>query len=206
MIFRILLLSQIVLTGCSGYGVVDHKNPFERFGIKTLCVPTFVSSASISGVSGPVASEIVKVLTNYSDLDTISGESKHADAVLLGVISSEKISDTVKTVEDTIVSIGDRNKFYVPSKSRISFKLNLIMIKNPVWKKSGTTQQPLVGTNSEIIFNNTLDLTTDFARVVSMGEERVVNYTKNSGLLKRSVQEIAKTAATRFKNEIVNAF
>jgi hypothetical protein len=197
------------LTACSGYRVVDHNNPFRRFGIKKISIPTFVSYASIPGVSAPFTAEIFRTLASYSSLKSVSGVDTNSDAVLLGIIDSKKINETVKTTDDTIITQGNRRKFYVPSSTTVYLQLNLVLIKNPVWingvvhvKKSLQKKS-----NSVLIFNKTLELSEKFSREVNIERsDMVVNYTKNSGLLRKNIQDMAEIAADRFRNEIINAF
>ena len=131
---KLIIVFLLILNSCSGYRVVNTQNPFSEYGISSISIPTFVSYAAVPGLSAPMSKEVFLMLSKYSGLDITVNKTAKTDAVVLGVITTARSRENAISSEAqafTGNSIGDRQKFYVSSKSKLDIVVRLVLIKNP---------------------------------------------------------------------------
>ncbi len=206
---------------CSGYRFKKKSNPFSSYGIRSVSIPMFLNRTSLPNVSGPLTKEIVLVLSRFPQLKIEVGDGK-TDAVLLGIINSDKNFRGTLSTEGRIFSNNDesiknslegRGSFYIPQKSKIELSLNLILIKNPnkeIIEVAQSELGPLLQPNSKIIFNEMIVLSDSFSRIVfgnaNPDQGAVVNFTQNNAKINRSIENMAEVAAQNFKDLILDVF
>lgn len=218
---RILLLSLLVLgVSCGGYHFTTNNNPLIGYDIKSIAVPMFINRSNIPELAAPMTKEITLTLNDYDGLRVVSGDSKSADAVLIGIIESKDlINDTLKTsqylfTDNTVKSsVGERSPFYYPIESTYTLTFRVILIKRPTKQELEMITSDLgkfMKVNPKVVLMDQFDLTSTFSRVVaesstpdSAGE---VNFTKNKGVLEKNLQETSVRAAQNFKQVVLNAF
>jgi hypothetical protein len=177
----------------------------------------FYNFSNLSDVSADFTRETYRLLTRFNGLKIKSGYSEKSDAVLFGVIRTrEKSWDTVnptnlRVAQDKVSnSIGDsRQTFYVPGSSEMNLVVHILIIKKPTRQeiellKSGLMDQPFL--NSRIILNQKIPLTTAFNRELLDGSGTQVIGSQNTGVQRRSVENLAFNAAVAIRDIILYAF
>jgi hypothetical protein len=205
----------IFLSSCAGYRFQESKNPFAQYGIDSISIPMFYNHSNLTNISSPMTNEIYIMMTKFKDLKVKSGYKK-ADAVLIGIITSNrKLSQSrtgsnlrsVKNAADEL--IGDnRGDFYIPSNTTVSAKLRLILIKNPSDKEIKLMKSSLgkFVVSSKVIFNESIRVDQTFTRELYTDASVVVVNTQNRSAVKKSIDDMAKSAAQNFKDMIIYAF
>lgn len=209
----------LLMTGCAGYRVNDESNPFISYGVHSVAVPMFVNRSNIENVSGPVTKEIIRLLNQYSKLKVVAGDSDQTDAVLIGVVDSDRnLRDSTKsderlfTTDKLAESIGARPGFYVPAKTSYTFKMSFYLIKRPTEqeRKLFLENGQFAKFSPKVVLSETIDLTNSYKRVVNPTNDTAgggdANFVKNKGLMEKSIQEFAILAAQNFKDVVLNAF
>lgn len=204
----ILIFILLSLAGCSGYQFRTANNPFERYDIKHLSVPSFVNQSSIGNVSPYFDQKFLLFLSKFNGLKVSSGENESSDGILIGVITSNRnIQNVARTNsylftqgEELESSIGSRSKFYVPKSTVISLNLRLTLIKkNPAFK----------GEN-RVIFSRDIPLNGSFGRIISetsnSDSQGTVNYTKNRYNKYVTIDQMSDTAVQQFRDLVINVF
>ena len=217
---RYLLVFLTFLIGCSGYHFRSQKNPLEYLDIKSLAIPMFVNRSVLPSVNGPFTSEFSLMLSGYSGLKVSPGDGKDTDAVLLGIISSPLFrKDTVTIISEKFTSgvlqpsMGERRPLYLPFNKQNHLKLRLILIKKPskeLMEILSSENGELIKSHPKIIFDRMMDVTLSYTGSLdtneSLDDGGVLNFTKNHAFLSANVKKMAKIAANRFKEEMINAF
>ena len=224
MIRNLILLNlvSVILLSCAGYRFSHRENPLGHYRISSVSIPMFLNRSVLPNLSGPLTKEITLLLTGYPSLKVYTGDDARADAILLGIITSEKnVNSVIQTTQTKVIfdgelkdSIGSRGKFSVPTQSSYSIKLQMILIRDPTIGDIALMTSELAA-NAEIrhpkvIFNAVLPLSTSFSRIVAANTESSgagpVNFTKTNALFEKSEKELAKVAAQTFKEEVLDAF
>ncbi len=206
-----------LFVSCAGYHVSYKDNPLLNYDIQKIAVPMFVNRSVFPNAGALVTQEIVSVLNQYQDLKVIAGESDKADAVLIGIVDSkEKINEAMKAKSTEFshnkTSLGSRPGFYYPNEISFDFTVNLILIKRPSAEEIELFKSnlaPHLKLHPKVIINETLLMTGSFQRVTNdrlAGLGGDVNYVKNEGIFEKSLQDSARSAASSFKDLILNAF
>ena len=205
-----MTLSIGVVVSCSGYQVIDTRNPFAKHDIKKLSIPMFVNKTPFSDINSFFTSAIYLQLDKYPDLILSAGEPDDQDAVLIGVITSEKsVDDVLKVVSRRFISgtgnllssIVGRKPFYLTSEYKGQLNLNLILIKNPLIKGKQLNKLP-----PKVVFSHRINL--DFLILnnlksnLNTDDGGVVNFTNNKGNFQLKMQEVAKNAAIKMERII----
>ncbi len=216
----IILFILVFLNSCAGYHFNSNNNPLISYDIKSIAVPMFINRSVFSQVTAPMTKEVVLVLNDYPGLRVYSGNSDEADAVLIGIIeSADHTKEVIKTTQSLFTdetlktSIGNRPGFYYPIQSKFDFKVRFILIKRPSKEEielfSGDLGK-MVKLHPKIVLQDQIDVTGTFNRVVSSnadsGKPSAVNFTKNQGILEKSLQDACYQAAQNFKQVVLNAF
>lgn len=211
---RILFII-LFLSSCAGYRYQESKNPFAQYGIKSISIPMFYNHSNLTNVSSPMTNEIYVMLTKFKELKVKSGYKK-ADAVLIGIVSStrtlskSRTGSNLRSVKNAAGElIGDnRGDFYIPSNTTVGAQLNLILIKNPSPNEIKLMKSSLgkFVVSSKIIFNETIPLSQTFTRELYTDESVAVVNTQNRSAVKKSVSDMARSAAQNFKDMIIYAF
>jgi hypothetical protein len=166
--------------------------------------------------------EIILSLNDFSGLKIFGGDKDEADAVLIGVLESEdlynktfKTTETLFTDQDKNIkdSVGNRAPFYYASKTAYDFQLRFYLIKRPTAREIELLKSDLgklIKNNPKIVLSEVLPITGNYIRAVSDNltstSGGTVNYTKNKGLLIKSLQDISYQTANNFKQVVLNAF
>ena len=132
----------ILVTACSGYRVANASNPLQEDGIHSISVPMFVNRSAFPNAAAPFTQEMIYMLNKYSGIKVINGEDLKADAILVGVLTSDKkLKDVYKTMTRTFTdgdlqtSIGNRPQFYIPTSTQYRIDVQMFLIKNPTKKE-----------------------------------------------------------------------
>lgn len=211
-----LLFISIFLYSCAGYRLQSKSNPFSRYSIRSISVPMFYNHTNLANISGVFTKEIFKTLTDFNDLEIVQNPSR-GDAVLLGIVeSNQKLRDTISTVhskrvESTfgISTLGSEEEdFFVPSVNNIKLNLRIIVIKHPTPEeiKFLKTEMGVGALSSKIIFNERIPLSGNYSLKELRGEGIQVLGTQNKGLERKTINGLAKNAASSFKDMILYAF
>jgi hypothetical protein len=210
------LLVFFLLAGCSGYRFTQQENPLTQYGIQSLSVPMFYNYSTLPDVSADFTRETYALLTGFSGLRLKSGYNPNMDAVLIGIIkSSDKLIDTTKRSSSreaqkiTPDAVTGREKFSVPSTTLITLSLQVIVIKKPTEEelallRSGIGDQ--IKLTSRVIFNETLPLNMQYTREFMDGTGTQVVATQNTGVQRKTLENLSKLAATQVRDMILYAF
>jgi hypothetical protein len=180
----------------------------------------FVNRSVLPSVNGPFTSEFSLLFSEYSGLKVTSGNGNDTDAVLLGIVFSPSFrKDTVTIISEKFTSgllqpsMGVRNPIYLPYNKQIHLKVRLVLIKKPSKElvevlSSGNGE--LLKSHPKIIFDRMMDVTISYTGSLDINESvddgGVLNFTKNHSFLNANVKKMAKIAASKFKEEMINAF
>ncbi len=216
------LVTLLILSSCSGYRIKNTGNPFESYKIRTLTVPMFVNHSTVAKASVPFTKEFVRLLSRYPNLKVYSGEDTAGmDAILIGIVTSKKylhqtfVTKNEKFTEGKLKnSIGDRREFFVPTATGYEVSLRVVLIKNPRKAEVELAKSELAAylqsNPSKIIFNHVMDVTGSFNReagdTVNPDSPGTVNFSKNKGNFESSLSSTAKSAATQFKETVLDVF
>jgi hypothetical protein len=204
----IMIFNLLFLAGCAGYQFRTTDNPFARYNIKHLSVPTFVNQSSIGNVSKYFDQKFLLFLSDFKGLKVTGGESDSSDGILIGVITSQRNIQNAAANnsylftqgEELEASIGSRSKFYVPKSTKISLVLRLVLIKK---------NREFEGENT-VIFDRSYPLGGSFGRIISetgsSDSQGVVNYTKNRYNKYITIDQMSEQAVLKFRDLIVNVF
>jgi hypothetical protein len=209
----------LILASCSGYRFRRTKNPFAPYGITKLSMPMFINRTPLPQVTGPITREFIELFNGFPDLKLFQGENAKGDALLLGIIYSDKdIRNTITPESRQFVASGDvgtRRRFLIPAQSKLTLSLRLVLIKDPNYfdKKLLTSDLgKFIKSNPKVIFDKTLELSQHFNRA-NIGKEGngvdaggVVNFTNNKGSEKVMVALAAEEAVKNFKELVLYAF
>lgn len=180
----------------------------------------FINQSSLSGLAQPLTREFTQLLSSYPKLRVYPGESKKADAILVGIIrTTPKQSDLIETTSTVFVddqlkpSIGNRQEFYVPRSSKYEVEVQIVLIKDPNMDEMKIIKDPIsknIINHPKILINQTFKLTGAFDRVVketvTNDDEGLTNLTKTKANYERSVNDLAKSGALQFKETVLNVF
>ena len=159
-------------------------------------------------------------MSRYPGLEIHAGKSESADGVLLGIISSNNLRRETLTpsqfkfiTPQGIDSSRERNPFFVPIQVSYRLKLRLVLIKRPNKKDMALLKTGLAlhaPFHSKVVFDTTIHLLGSYSQPMdtdtSPDDGGPVNFTKAQGHFHHSIRELAKLAAERFKQEILNVF
>lgn len=207
----------ILLTSCAGYKAVERGNPLSQYGVKSVSIPMFLNKSSLAGAASSFTSSFITLMSSYPGLKVDTGFSKDNDAVLIGVVESQKTySNTVVNAQQRTVSsvapnsLGNkRNDFYVPATSRVELRVRVMLLKKPTQaelKLLRTKYATKLRGNRKIIFNEVITINDTFNREIFDDKAGQVNFTQNYGILHRSIEKLAKQAAVNFEESILYAF
>ena len=213
---KLYLFSLIILfTSCAGYRYQEKNNPFAQYGIESISIPMFYNKSNNSNISALMTKEIHLMLTKFKGLKVYSGNKK-ADAVLIGIVDSrDKIAQTrrggnLRSVENAAGELlgNNRGDFYIPSRTDVSAKVRIVLIKNPSQKEIQLMQSSLgkFVVNSRVILNESIALTQSFTREIYNDESVVVVNSQNRSAVKKSLRDMAASAAQNFRDMIIYAF
>jgi len=211
------IMALLFLAGCSGYRFTQQENPLSQYGIQSLSVPMFYNYSNLPEVSADFTRETYRLLTNFSGLKLHSGYNPNSDAVMIGIIKTpEKVMETLRPLSLRVAQTQAKNalgtkrqKFYIPGTTNMVLSLQIIVIKKPTEEemallKSGIGDQ--VMTNSRIIFNETMPLTTSYTREVFDDDAVKVVGSQNAGIQRKVLKSLAESAAISVRDMILYAF
>lgn len=215
---KFIILSSLfysLFSSCAGYRFQEKRNPFSQYGIDSLSVPMFYNYSNFANVSGKLTKEVIGVLTDFKGLRLYTGR-KPADAVLIGIIESDKnikeskIVTSTKGIKNTYGqdSIGTRKDFNLPTANKIRLRLRIIVLRHPTEAEINFFQKNISeqALGSKVIFNESIWLEESF-NLKELKEESIsVLGSQNQGVERQAIDRIAKQAATGFKDMILYAF
>lgn len=210
----------LLLSSCAGYHFNTSNNPLIGYDIKSVAVPMFINRTNIAGLSPMMTKEIILTLNEYSGLRVYGGDHQAADAVLVGVLESEDLKNkTFKTTETVFTdkklqeSIGSRTPFYIPIETSYKFTMRIFLIKRPTAQELELLASELgknIVQHPKVVLKEVLDVSSSFSRVVadttSTSSGGDVNFVKNKGVLNKSLEDACVSAASNFKQVVLNAF
>lgn len=219
----ILFLSLVFLaTSCAGYQFKRYDNPFAVYQVDSVTVPMFYNYSSIPAVSGPFTREITLLLSSMPGLRVSSGFDSSADAVLVGIISSSDfLAETLEVTSTRYTvgswassSLGEREGFYVPARTRVNLHLSLVLIKRPSAEDLELLRNeqlaPFIDRHPRVVLTHQMRLNNSFSRVIanntSVDSGGVVNLTQNQFLVEKGIQEMAQQASANFRELVLNVF
>jgi len=217
----LLILVLLLLSSCAGYNFKRSSNPLARYGIDSVSIPIFINQSIYPRGGVVFTREIRRVFNQFHDLEIHAGESETSDAVLVGIVeSSQHSADAIRTTGTKLVSdgelkqsIGDRKQFYVPNENTYRLSLRIILIKRPTARERKlviSSLAPYLHQHPRVVLNEQLNLTGNFSRTVTTAETSddggTVNFTKNNKFFERSLEVLAKNAASEFKGVVLNVF
>lgn len=218
--FRSLLIIIPLFIGCSGYHFRNQNNPLEYLEIKSLAIPMFVNRSVLPTVNGPFTQEFSLLFSEYSGIKVKSANGNDTDAVLLGIVYSPvSRKETVTTINEKFTSgllqpsMGVRNPIYLPYTKQVHLKVRLVLIKKPsreLLEILSSENGELLKSHPKIIFDRMIDVTISYTGSLDVNESvddgGVLNFTKNHSFLSSNVKKMARIAANKFKEEMINAF
>lgn len=212
------------MSGCSGYRPVSKVNPFKGYEITSIAVPVFENQSILPQVSAPFTQAIVGLLSEYRGLRLLAGADTSADAILLGTVTGpKKLSmalrpaegTTVKAIADGASSTGDRPDFVVPGRTEVNLGLRIVLIKNPlpedlVFIKSELAENAQFK-HPKVFLDVSFPLQETFDRTLYGGSTNAlkgmeVNATQNRGKVERSISNLAKSSADKFRELVLGVF
>lgn len=205
------------LTSCAGYKAVERGNPLSQYGVKSVSIPMFFNKSALAGAASSFTSSFITLMSSYPGLKVETGFSKDNDAVLIGVVESQKTyaSTVVNAQQRTVSSVAPnslgnkRNDFYVPATSRVELRVRIMLLKKPTEAELQllrTKYASKLRGNRKIIFNEVVTVNDTFNREIFDDKAGQVNFTQNYGILHRSIEKLAKQAAVNFEESILYAF
>lgn len=212
------------LCSCSGYRVRYHKNPFLSYGIKTIAVPMFTNQTIFPDVVGPFTQHVSLQLASLANIRVIPGESKNADAVLVGIVRSpsKRREAVIPQTREEIsgVELGQRKSLFLPSRIRIPLEVKLILIKNPSPEQLIAAQGPVMNymvKDPKVIFATSfmaniqynLPLSADtrnYSDEIYDDLGRVVNFSRAHGSFYKELEGEARSVADSFRRTVLYAF
>lgn len=213
---------QLFISSCAGYRFNTQSNPLISYNIRSLSVPMFVNRSVFPNLHTYVTKEIIFALNDYSGLSIESGDDASSDAVLIGLVESrnnlhsvikntnELFTDDDKDIKKTI---RNRTPFYYPIANKYDYQIKIFLIKRPTEKEREmllSTPDEVLRAHPKIVLVDTFEVAGSFSRVIgentSINSSGKVNFVKNKGILDKSLQDSAATAAKTFKQVVLNAF
>ena len=206
----LFFFSWVIISGCSGYQLVEKNHLFSKHNITSIKVPMFVNKTIYPDISAAFTNELIDSLSNFNNLSVDGGSNLvPGDHLLIGILTTN-VGE--KNVTDPIIriytgnssglrsSIGERPDFFLTAQFQSKILLELILIKNPLIK--GKIQ----GDKPSIIFHHTLpitfNVTNNVNENVSPDSYGVTNYTNNRGFFNFEIQKVAKKYAQIMENMI----
>ena len=220
-LLKVFLVFFLLLLGsCAGYHFNTNNNPLIGYDIKSVAVPMFINRTNIPGLNTYLTKEIIFALNEFMGLKITTGENENADAILIGILESDdqfnktfKTSETLYTEGDIKKSIGNRPPFYYGSKTTYKYQARFILIKRPSKGEIELVASELgknIKAHPKVVLDEILEVSGNFSRAispnVSSSDGGEVNFTKNKGLLVKSLQDAAISTAKNFKQVVLNAF
>lgn len=214
---KLILGLFLLLASCSGYRYTQTDNPFQQYGVDSLSVPMFYNFSSLPEVSASFTRETYKLLSGFSGLKLKSGWHTSTDAVLIGIVRSmEHMNEVLDTTANRVAqdaspkAVGtSRPKFYIPAATRVSLVVQVIIVKRPTPEELTLLQGelgPKILPQGKILFNESFPLNSTFYREIADGEATSVIGTQNAGVLRRTKESMAVTAAQQIRDMIIYAF
>lgn len=215
-----LFIILIILSSCSGYRIKGRQNPFERLGIHTISVPTFINKSLFPHISGLMTSKVVNLLGQFPQLKVYPGESQKANAILLGIITDGGKMNTTFSVPSKQItagaikqSIGTRRDFYYPYTLYYKIFVQLVLIKNPNTMNPLEIEKDFLQgkiQDSKILFNEIIPLSGGH-QTIQRGRNAqtdgvVVNYSQGLGVFDKKMEDLSNELGDRFKELILYVF
>jgi hypothetical protein len=216
----ILFTTLFLLSSCAGYNFHYQSNPFKSYGINSISVPAFLNKSLVPNISAVMTEQISGVISRETTLKLYNGNSSKSDATLVGIISSStKRSEFFRTDTTTLIDesfsseLSGRRDFYAPSVTSYSVTLDLVLIKSP--SKEDMTLinsdfKKYLDNHPRVVFTKSINLTGSFTRVIAPSDSPddggAVNSTKNREVFNKSVESLATSASSSFRETVLNAF
>ena len=180
----------------------------------------FLNRSSIGNASSTFTQEVKLTMSQFSGLKVFSGESKAADAVLIGIITSDKYKRSLNKVSNTQIaegaieeSLGERVDMTYPSEITYKLALRLALIKKPTAEERKLLEGKIgeqILSNGKVIFNESIPIQGTFSKTIgdtlSSDSSGIVNFTRNKQIFEENLNAQARAAALTFKQTVLNAF
>jgi len=207
------LLILLLAISCQGYQFQTKKNPFAKYGISSIAVENFYNYSNLNNLSPSFSKEMTLMLSGFSKLKVLNN-FKDADAVLVGVLTTQDTRRQSRVRSDEIGAksilkdrIGNsRNDYYIPTKTRLSAKLKIVIIKNYSKRDLELLQSEGEIIDPRVVFTELLDLSEIYTREVLAGASNNFTLTRAQGAEKNAIETMAQNAANTFREMILYAF
>lgn len=210
------LLCLIFLFSCAGYKYRNKQNPFAQFGIRSISVPMFYNHSNYPNVQSKFTREILNTMIDYKNLEVKPG-FQTADAVVIGIVTSrdKKRESTRTTILNSVEdSFGEsafensREDMFIPRQRTINLQLRVLVLKQPSQEEILflTSKMGETAISSKIIFNEVINLSSTQTLKTLNDDAMKVLGTQNRGLTRQTITNMAKSAASSFKDKILYAF
>ena len=210
----------LLLNSCAGYNFHYQSNPFLSYGINSISVPAFLNKSLVPNISAIMTEQISGIISKETTIRLYNGNSSKSDATLVGIISSNtKRNEFFRTDTTTLIDesfspeLKNRREFYAPSVTSYQVTLNLVLIKNPSAEDMtliNSDFKKYLDNHPRVVFTKSIALTGSFTRVIAPSDSPddggAVNSTKNREVFNKSVESLAVTAGSSFRETVLNAF
>ena len=216
---RLLIIMTLFLISCSGYKIREQVNPFKKEGIESIAVPMFVNKTNLQSVSNTFSSAVISMLNTYRGLKVVTTDTFSADAVLLGIIQSQRGGyEPIDTEDRNLLSkgqidaLGSRSAFTLETVKRLGVRVHILILKKP--KKSEVDFLiNYFDFKKEIfprsVFSRSFDLSSTFSVDNTFGDSSTsapVRGTRNKGIEVYTIETQAETLAENLRGILDNAF
>ena len=219
-----LLLTLCIISSCSGYRFRNQRNPLVDEGIKSISIPMFINRSTLPNASHIFTKDIVKVLTDSTDIKIYMGDNRKADGLLIGIIDSPNryqdlyqkegafFIDKEENNEQTS-SIGDRSSFFIPRTRIYRVQVTLVLIRHASEldrQMVSTDLLPYLKRSQKIIFNRTIEREAR-ADLSIRGTDQadsagITNVSRGRFYFENSLKSTSQSVANDFRNLVLNVF
>lgn len=207
------VLLMILIISCQGYRFQKEKNPFKKYNINSIYVTNFYNFSNLNNVGAPFTREMAFMLSSFSGLKIVNN-LKNADAAVVGILSSDdkRTDSRVRADEINAKSIlkdrvgSNRSEYIIPTKTILNVNLKVMIIR-----KMGSKDIEILKSEGQIIdprvvITETIPLTEVYTREVLAGSTNNFTTTRAMGAERNTIEEMAKSASSVFKEMILYAF
>lgn len=213
LIFSLTLF--IFLTSCAGYQLNDYSNPLSAYGIETIKIEPFYNESNFALAGAMFADEAFNSLSEFKGLH-ITRKAGKADAVLIGIVTSEKTrKESMRSSSEVVAqniaptNTSNRQAFNITATNTLILNVKYYIIKDSELQKFQAIKS--LKNESEFkeslekatsVFSRNIGVSSTLRREIYDGESSAVNYTQNQTALRRNVREMALQAAKQLQGAL----
>ena len=208
----------LLFMSCSHYQLTRNKNPFKKYGVKSIAVPMFYNQTNLANISHHFTYEFTKLMYDMRELEVKSASSNTADAYLVGILrNANKRRDALnrglsRTSSDRFPVNAGEQELLVPVTTNLRMVLDIFLVRRSpktmgfIYDLRKKNFPHLVKGHPAIIFKESLPIRGGFARETLDQGASVVNSTQNRGILQKVLEREALETARHFREKILYAF